>query len=928
MPETIYLTERRPLVFKVAKWLTAISPADPIDLSQHAVLVPTAAAARRLRFETAKAAGETGRGLLSPAWTTPMGLLAFSSGNLISRADALLAWMKVISQASPSEFPAILSAFSDHRDSSLRLGEALLDLCSLLAEAGLTPVSPEIAQACPQHEDRWNELGSLYRRYLESLGRAGLVDANSARIDAARGRAASRGISRVVLAGVPDLNRICQEYLENLESSGLVRVTVLVDAPACDGAGFDQWGRPDLEAWTKRLLPVRLKDVIVAAELASEGEVVADLVGPEGDPGVCVADAGLISPCARALRRRGLASYDPAGKSLASFECATIARLWLSFCASDRLADLRGLGDCPVFLQEFCAASRLEPSAALASLDAVRMGILVETVADARAFFERRPPAGKSGAQAAALIEEAWTLRERFGISRSLHDLSRFLRALYARRRVAPGSGEAEALAALSALLRAICDSPLSDPDSGEAVFCEEMRNIAVFERPQETDIELNGWLEASWLPNSTLILSGCTEGAVPASVPVSPFLPDSICRGLGLQNNAQRFARDACLLHCLIANRNSEAVKLTLSRIGSDGEPSRPSRLLFRCPDEELPTRVRSLFSPGLLRRPAHARERTWLLDVPERPALDSLPVTAFRDYLQCPLRFYFKHVLQMRRFDARKAEMDALDFGSVLHETVERFANNESIRDSSDAAEIEKFVLAESEVVLADRFGNRLSLPVRVQRESLRARLRRFARLQARERESGWRIQCGELRFEKEDTLVLATLPIVGSLDRVDIHEGSGKRRILDYKTSAQRSTANEFHFEEGKGQLDPFHLLMRGKLRRWKDLQLPLYRALARLRWPGEDVSPSVAYFFLPERIDESSIEEFALDDAVFNSAMSCAQAVAENIGRGIFWPPRAVEYDDYDTIFLGEDPENVLSEESKRLLSGSADLRPAP
>ena len=34
------------------------------------------------------------------------------------------------------------------------------------------------------------------------------------------------------------------------------------------------------------------------------------------------------------------------------------------------------------------------------------------------------------------------------------------------------------------------------------------MRNIAVFERPQETDIELNGWLEASWLPNSTLILS------------------------------------------------------------------------------------------------------------------------------------------------------------------------------------------------------------------------------------------------------------------------------------------------------------------------------------------------------------------------------------------------------------------------------------
>jgi hypothetical protein len=332
--------------------------------------------------------------------------------------------MKVSSRASPSEFPAILSAFSDHCDSSLRLGEALLHLCSLLAEAGLTPGSPEIARACRQHEDRWNELGSLYRGYLESLRRAGLVDANSARIDAARRVRASRGISRVIRGGA-GLNRICQEYLENLESFGLVRVTVLVDAPACDGAGFDQWaGR--LEAWTKRLLPVRLEGVIVAAELASEGEVVADLVGPEGGPGVCVADAGLISPCARALRRRGLASYDPAGKSLASFECATIARLWLSFCASDRLADLRGLGECPVFLQELCAASRLEPPGALAALDAVRTGILVETLADARAFFERRPASVKAGASCGSGRGGVDT-SERFGISGSLHDLPRFL---------------------------------------------------------------------------------------------------------------------------------------------------------------------------------------------------------------------------------------------------------------------------------------------------------------------------------------------------------------------------------------------------------------------------------------------------------------------------------------------------------------------
>jgi hypothetical protein len=242
------------------------------------------------------------------------------------------------------------------------------------------------------------------------------------------------------------LNRICQEYLENLESSGPVRVTVLVDAPACDGAGFDQWGRPDLEAWTKRLLPVRLKDVIVAAELASEGEVAADLVGPEGDPGVCVADAGLISPCARVLRRRGLASYDPAGKSQASFECAPSREFLLSFCASDRLADLRGLGECPVFLQRILRGipARTVSRAGVPGCGA--HGDPGRNVADARAFFERRPPAGKSGAQAAALdrggVDASREIRHLAIVARP----SRFLRALYARRRrVAPGSAEADA---------------------------------------------------------------------------------------------------------------------------------------------------------------------------------------------------------------------------------------------------------------------------------------------------------------------------------------------------------------------------------------------------------------------------------------------------------------------------------------------------
>ncbi|MGA7212947.1 MAG: PD-(D/E)XK nuclease family protein, partial [Terrimicrobiaceae bacterium] len=327
-----------------------------------------------------------------------------------------------------------------------------------------------------------------------------------------------------------------------------------------------------------------------------------------------------------------------------------------------------------------------------------------------------------------------------------------------------------------------------------------------------------------------------------------------------------------------------------------------------------------RSLFRSGISLRTAHPRERAWPLEILQRPAPASLRVTAFGDYLKCPLRFYFKHVLHMKEFDAHKTEMSALDFGIVLHKAVENFANEEAIRESRDSAAIESFVLAELDALLSGRFGGRLSLPVRVQRESLRARLRQFARIQAGERRAGWRIQRGEFRFEKDRTLSLAGLPVVASLDRVDIHERTGRRRILDYKTFARRKAPADIHFECPLDEDGVFETVFEGRAVRWRDLQLPLYRALAQLQWPGEDEPPVVGYFLLPERIEDSGIEEFTVNAPLFASAMSSAEAVADRVRRGIYWPPRAVLYEDYEDIFLGEDPASVLSEKSRHFLAG--------
>ena len=923
MPETIFLSERLPLVFKAAKWLAAHSPQRPLDLSRSAVLVATSSAGRRLRLELVKAAGNNA-GLMAPLVTTPMGLLALASADAVaSRTDTLLAWTQVISQSSSADYPLLLSGFSNHRSSSLHIGRSLADLCALLAEAGLAPASSEIVRACQQQEDRWREIESLYSGYLECLDNVGLADANVARIRAARDGSSPPSLERVIVAGVPDLNRLSQRHLENLQRAG-VPVSVLVDAPDCDEAWFDDWGRPASEAWSRRTLPLRLEDILIAAEPSSEAEIATRLLGPRGGAAICVADAELNPFLARALRRHGLEAYNPAGRSLATFECASLSSLWVSFCSSDLLAELRALAEHPIFLEALCRESQLPPSTVLSTLDKLRNESLVETLEDAVGYLDEPSAVRERSPKAAALIAGAQRLRRKSG--ESLSELPELLALLYAGRQVVPGCAEAEAIGALSDLLRSITDSRLSTHETGRKIFCEEMKNIAVFEPHIGTEVELNGWLEAPWLPHSAFILSGCTEGALPASVAAHPFLPESLRVSLGLHSSSQRFARDVYLLHCLLATRQPGAVKLTLSRTGPDGEPTKPSRLLFRCPDAELCLRVKRVFRPGLSLHKTRARERTWQLEIPRRPAPVSLQVTALSDYLRCPLRFYLKHVLLMREFEAQKVEMNALDFGSVLHRTLENFANEETIRDTRNAAAIESFVLAKLDEVLSDRFGRRLPLPVRVQRESLRARLRRFARIQAEERGKGWRIRCGELRFEEEDTLRLAGLPIVASLDRVDVDERSGQMRILDYKTFAKRRAVSEIIFVQATGEEEPLETVYDGKPVRWLDLQLPLYRALARFRWPNES-PPLVGYFLLPERVEESGIDSLTLNSSLFESAMSAAETVANRVRNGIYWPPRAVQYDDYESVFLGEDPAGILSSQSKEFLMGSH-LRAGP
>ncbi|MFM8684195.1 MAG: hypothetical protein ACKOEG_10535, partial [Chthoniobacterales bacterium] len=61
---------------------------------------------------------------------------------------------------------------------------------------------------------------------------------------------------------------------------------------------------------------------------------------------------------------------------------------------------------------------------------------------------------------------------------------------------------------------------------------------------------------------------------------------------------------------------------------------------------------------------------------------------------------------------------------------------------------------------------------------------------------------------------------------------------------------------------------------------------------------------------------------IDVTTQNQAEACAEAVAERIAAGVFWPPSSkVKYDNFADWFNGQDPREVFDEATAVNLGGN-------
>ncbi len=917
-PESVrrrFLDWQRPLLAQAIEHLAADWRGDgPLDLSRLWVVVSTRQAGRRLREGLAAHAARHGQAVFPPRVLQPESLVQLAAGganDAATRLESLLAWARVLRELPMDAFRAVFPVDPPDRSFTwaLGLGRELARLKRTLAEGGLRlqDVARRAGENFPE-ADRWLQLAELEARHRDVLAQLGRRDPQDVELENASAPPVPSGIERIVVLAAPDPMPLSLIVLDSLAAA--LPVDVVIFAPENAADDFDGWGRPKADRWARRELelPEFEQRVHLCADPAAQAERLVAIARNYRDPdavlGLGVADPEVLGALENAFEQAQLAAFNPEGRHRKGDALHRLLSTLSAVARDGSFAQVEALARCPDFLA--CLESRFRNFSAarfLQDLDRMHAEHLPATLAQAREHATNRPLA----AAALDLIDE---LRGRLQGDDFAAGAAAVLGTIFERRAfdLANPADERTAAAAeaWSTVLREIGAAAPLFPALGAAEWWEiALRWYADsmhYDDKPDGAVELQGWLELLWDDAPHLVVAGMNDGRVPDAIVGDPFLPEALRERLGLKTNADRFARDAYLLQALAAGRGAGRLDVFLGKTSAAGDPLRPSRLLLRCADEELPRRVRFLFRHVEGARAMPAWQRAWQLTPPRVSPPAKVAVTGLRAWLECPFRFYLQRVLRMESVDPAKNELDAFDFGTLCHAALEAMGNEAALRDCTDATTLRAFLLERVELEAARRYGAELTLPLLVQVESARQRLSRVADIQAQHRAEGWVIE----RVEQPFTLEIDGLTISGKIDRIDRHETSGAVLVLDYKTSDRPVDPFDAHVRGAKREETApefARFVYNGRECVWTDLQLPLYlRAIAG----GAVTSDRPAllnggYFNLPKASTETSLrpwEDYTreLEDAAWH----CGEGVARAIRAGEFWPPNEKIRPERDTF----------------------------
>ncbi|MGK0480086.1 MAG: ATP-dependent helicase/nuclease subunit B [Planctomycetota bacterium] len=898
---------------------------EPMGLAHVLVAVPGARAGRTLLGFLAAASRERGwKGFFPPRVLTQGRLvdeLLRTTSPSADRTTRTLAWERALQKAEVETLARLVAQVPPRADRSSwwRIAEDLRTVHAELAVEGYDfqrvreMMGSDLAGgSVPASElKRWESLALVQATWRAELEALGQIDPHEGRFAALTGGNIERD-AEVMLVGIVEVSGLLRRALQELETT----TEVLIFAPESEAGGFDEFGALRPEAWTGRSVPLPLDRWRVVRTPEDQARLTVAIAASSeslehaGDLSIGVADDEVVPYLVRRLEAAGVRARDASGTAFSQTAPARLLAELRTFLETRSSASLAALVRHPDL--ERALADRVDFDPVLRLDDyrpehlPRRFDLLEPDVADA----SRRRRDVEPLLEALHGILGPLASNAPRSLARAAEDLREALRAMYAGHpllaedveessredaRVLRASleGAAAALVTLETTPVEVAGDATPAAAIGLLLRIGEAESI-VAPAPVpagQPSVELLGWLELLLDTAPHLVVTGFNEGRVPASAEGDSFLPDRVRGALGLEDDERRTARDIYITSALLASRGDQVTFIS-GRQTREGDPIFPTRLAFLCDPAEAGERVDHALAPEAFAPVARAGDDgddefpSYVLD---RPAPDTLAVTAFKAYMESPALFHIRRMLRAESVNDRLGEMDPRSFGTFTHEVLELFAKSPA-RDSSDEAKIYRF-LEKTVLRLRQRFFPEEVLPaVPLQLEQLKLRLKSFAKWQAATVAEGWRIRevewspnaadegnrngCVALSMGDGDPVW-----VKGKIDRIDQHE-SGRWRVLDYKTGHKSNDPEKVHRKINKKE----------GTTEWRDLQLPLYAHMTQeltgnLEKGGK--LPELGYLNLPGNGGPVELKLVkGWDPAVIAGALGTARDVAQKIRDGAF------------------------------------------
>lgn len=872
MVQKVFMGWRRPLLASAAEWLANRFRTNEIGLGidlQHVLLVvPGRRFGRELIAELVDI-GEKSESWISPGRvSTPGevgGALLGGDARKASPVVRALAWAGALRVLPPEEFEKIFRRrpADDAMAEWARLGGMLDSTVGELARELILPTEvPERCRELAQMGDagKWEIIDRCRRGYESILAEARLIDGNLSNLSTLRAAAnrAEPKFREIVLVGVVELDRASRSAIEQ---SGL-RTSALVFGPDSENRWTDEFGCVRHEI-TRPLVSVIGSAIEIAEDTRDCADRVAGRIAAwtqqhrglvSREVSVCAPDSKYAHELALAARDvHGLRFHDAAGKEIGRTSAVKLLGAACEHLRQRTLESLASILKRPEIEKWVTRSAKQRPDW-IARVDAA--AVLNPGVPDGSPPEELRGVAESVSSLFGDLAAQGQTP---CGADRAFDMSIDFLGRALADDE--PADGEIEALKLIADAIAEIRDGAAM---IGELVawrwielLLEAIRSERLAAASRRDEIELLGWLEAACDRAPFVVITGLNEGAIPVGRVEDPLLPEPVRAALGMPTGSSRAERDAFLLEGLVRSRMSDSesrgeVWCICAKRDAQGNPLKPSRLLFRCDDDEAIERVERLSNEipepprfeAVKRRLPKETARASDIGFPVAPLHDvaipsAVRVTAFREYLRSPYVFFLKHVAGLAEVHDPDAEADSSVMGTLLHRILREFGAGEARSERREAA-ISEWVLARFERALAEVPKQAISGVRDIQIEVARRRLRTFARLQAAHAKDGWSIF--ETEWESPTPVAInapsGKLLLTARLDRID--KRHNELLILDYKTADAAKAPGETHF----------------KSKQWIDLQLPLYLYLLRKCGLAPE-GARAGYFLLPKKSAEGRI-----------------------------------------------------------------------